>query len=227
MGNTASEEAYVVNRYKLWQQWEKRFDYKHVKGARIAQIINETGGFAPVALELGVGPGGIAAALSRLGMRIIGVDLSPDALVIAKDHCSTEKVRLMRASGFSLPFRDQSLELIYASQVLHLFDSPGRLSIMREACRVLRPGGRFLFDMKNISSHPLRFCRSSSERRKRNFPPRAEVTALLRQAGFSTIALRPGVLPLFRWAHVPNIAVCRGLAHTTFFVATRPSETAR
>ncbi len=222
---TDSAEAYVVKRYKLWEHWQPRYDYKHVKGARIAEILRETGGLPSVALELGVGPGGVAAALSRRGIKIVGIDLSPDALVKASEHCRSENVRLMRASGFALPFRDGSLALIYASQVLHLFGSAGRLMIMREAHRVLQPGGRFVFDMKNAWSHPYRFLTSSAERRRLNFPPHADIAGLLNESGFSAVVTRPGLLPTVRWARVPDIRVCRGLAHTTFFVATRPPDT--
>lgn len=222
MGNTHSAEAYIVKRYRLWHDWKTRYDYKHAKGARIADILHRTGGLAPLALELGVGPGGVASALSRQGMKIIGMDLSPDALVRAQSHCQGENVTLMQASGFSLPLHDQSLSLIYSSQVLHLFDSSDRLQIMREVFRVLRPAGRFVFDMKNVSSHPMRFARSSPERRRRNFPAQNEIKSLLQQAGFSTVAVLPGVLPLIRLAKVPNLAVCRAVAHTTFFVARRP-----
>ena len=182
--NSTPEESYVVNRYRLWESWQpKRYGYKHLKGARIAQIIEDTGRIPPVAIELGVGPGGVAAALSKRGTHVIGIDLSPDALVKAKEHCRGLSVSLMRGSGFSLPFKDSSLPLVYASQVLHLFDSPGRLAIMSEVLRVLAPGGRFVFDLKNISSHPLRYFRSSRERRRRNFPSNTEIRGLLTESG--------------------------------------------
>jgi ubiquinone/menaquinone biosynthesis C-methylase UbiE len=216
---TDTAEAYIVNRYRRWQQGANDYDYKHAKGARIAQIISESGGTVPLAVELGVGPGGIAAALAKRGMRVIGMDLSPEALVKASRHCRGEDVRLMRASGFSLPFRNASLDLIYASQVLHLFDSPQRLLIMNEARRVLKPSGRLVFDMKNVSTHALRFFGSTAARRRRNFPSHDEIEDLLHRSGFSNVRRWPGVLPFASSAPVPNVAICRVLAHTTFFVA--------
>jgi ubiquinone/menaquinone biosynthesis C-methylase UbiE len=221
MRSTQSAESYVTQRYTLWRNLAINFDYKRKKASRIAEILSEAGQSSRVALELGVGPGGIAAELSRRGMRIIGMDISPDALERAKAHCKDADVRLLRGSGFSLPFLDRSLDLVYASQVLHLFDSPGRLSIMEEVHRVLRPGGQFLFDLKNASSHPIRYLRSSAKRRRRNFPSQAEMIDLARRSGFTTVDTRPGVLPVVGWRKVPNVMGFRQVAHTTFFLATR------
>jgi len=212
-------EAYIVKRYaEIWGQ-PPAYQYKHAKGERIAEILRDSGGVGKLAVELGVGPGGIARTISRHGTRVIGIDLSPDALKRATEHCAGDNVTLMRASGFSLPFRDGSLPVVYASQVIHLFDASGRLAIMREVRRVLQPGGRFVFDMKNASSHLLRVARYSRERRRRNFPPQQEILRLLGEAGFATVTRRPGMLPLVRLPHVPNNAIVRAVAHTTFFIA--------
>ena len=223
MTNTKSaDEAYIVDRYeRLWKAWQPEYEYKHVKGGRIAQIMRDTGGLSPFAVELGVGPGGVAASISRRGIRIVGIDLSSDALMKAKAHCERDNVTLMRASGFSLPFRDQSIPVLYASQVLHLFDAAGREAIMSEVYRVLQPGGRFIFDMKNSSSHFLRVARYSAARRQRNFPKQGEITGLLKKSGFERVERLPGVLPLLHWEKVPNLGLFRSLAHTTFFVAIR------
>lgn len=218
------EESHIVARYRrMWPAFDPAiYDYKTAKGARLAAIIDETGGVPRLALELGVGPGGVAAQVSRSGARVIGIDLSPDALVLAREHCKGMDVHLMRASGFALPFRSGSLDVVYASQVLHLFDHAGRLALMKEAHRALKPGGRFLFDMKNVASHLTRYLTNSPRRRQRNFPPKAELIALLHEAGFGSIDRRPGLLPGLRSARVPNLAIFRALAHTTFYVAARP-----
>jgi ubiquinone/menaquinone biosynthesis C-methylase UbiE len=223
---TQSAESFVVQRYEqLWGRWDQsRYRYKHVKGARIARIIEQTGGFAPRTLEVGVGPGGIAVAISRRGTKVIGIDLSPTALRNASEHCRGESVSLLRGSAFSLPFQDHSLPLVYASQVLHLFDAAGRRAIMDEAYRVLQPGGRFIFDMKNAASHLLHVVRYKTERRQRNFPPQSEILDLLATTGFQAVSRWPGVLPVVGWSNVPNTAFMRRLSHTTFFVATRPSS---
>ena len=220
MHPTRSDEAVLSTRYKDRQDWPDNYQYKDVKGARIARLIAE-GGLPSVALEIGVGRGGVAVAVSQRGVPVVGLELSPDILEHAKAHARGQQVRLLQGSGFSLPFLDQSLPLVYASQVLHLFDSPSRQVLIREVHRVLRPGGRFIFDMKNLPMHLLRYLRSDSAKRKRNYPPKSGIVALLEEAGFTAVTTRPGVLPLVGGENVPNLPLLRAMAHTTFFVATR------
>lgn len=214
-------EEYVKRRYERWRRMAVPFAYKHTKSQRLAQILERTGGLTKTALELGVGPGGIARPLSRLGVGVVGMDLSWDALVRAKDHCKSDDVALLRGSGFALPFQDRSFPLVYASQVLHLFDNDGRLLLMKEAHRVLQPGGRFVFDMKNVTTHPWRYLSSSPERKRDNFPSRGRIRSLLGDAGFQDVWTLPGVFPLVGAANLPNLALLRATAHTTFFVAKK------
>jgi SAM-dependent methyltransferase len=215
-------ETYIKRRYERWRLMAVPFDYKRIKSGRIAEILRETGGLPNTALELGVGPGGIAGPLSRQGVRVLGMDLSIDALMRAKDYCRDDKVMLLRGSGFALPFPSGSIPTVYASQVLHLFDNDGRLALMREAFRVLQPNGRFVFDMKNVVTHALRYLGASAQRKRRNFPSHADLRQLLGDAGFQNVETLPGVLPGFRRTKVPNIGVLQLVAHTVFFVARRP-----
>jgi ubiquinone/menaquinone biosynthesis C-methylase UbiE len=221
--NTGADEARLSTRYHDRQDWPDNYDYKRIKGSRLVELIEETGSRPAVAVEIGVGRGGVAATVSRHGIPVIGIDLSPEILARAYEHTRTENVRLLRASGFALPFRNGSLPLVYASQVLHLFDSASRLVLMREVHRVLRPGGHFVFDMKNVVPHIVGYLGSSAEKRHRDYPSKAEVQKLLQESGFSSIALRPGVLPLLGWTRLPNLGIVRRLTHTTFFVAARRS----
>jgi ubiquinone/menaquinone biosynthesis C-methylase UbiE len=217
-----ASEAYIKQRYERWRTMAVPFDYKRTKSGRLAEIIRATGGMPDTALELGVGPGGIAAPLSRNGIHVIGMDLSLDALMRAKEYCRQDDVRLVRGSGFTLPFASGSLPLVYASQVLHLFDNPERLALMKEVHRVLQSGGRFVFDMKNVVTHALRYLGSSPERKRRNFPPLRDLHELLAQAGFTQVETLPGLLPGIAATRLPNLGVVRLAAHTVFFIARRP-----
>ena len=218
---TQSDEVRLSSRYQKRDDWSDNYDYKTIKGSRIVELIKESGGVPRLAVEIGVGRAGIASTVSAAGARVFGFDLSADILQRAKPHAQATNVGLLRASGFALPFRTGSLPLIYASQVLHLFESDSRLVVMREAHRVLQPGGRFIFDMKNVSTHLVRYLRYSPDRRRRAYPSHDEIVALLKEASFGPPDIRPGVLPLLKWTHVPNTGLFRTLAHTTFFIARR------
>lgn len=213
-------EDSMVARYRVWEGWS-RFAYKHAKGDRIARIIGESGGVVPRVLEVGVGPGGVAAAVCRHGMSVVGIDVTPAALVTAQKHCRGLSVFLARASGFSLPFRDGSFEVAYCSQVMHLFEGESRERLMAELARVVRPGGRFVFDMKNIASHPIQYLLASARKRRTAYPSDPDLKALAANAGFELVGVWPGLLPRLSSTTVPNIAVFRHLAHTRFYVVRR------
>jgi len=93
---------------------------------------------APV-VEVGVGTGLIAGRLRTDGWPVVGFDLSPRMLREATR-------RLGAAVGVGdaqqLPVRDASVGSVYFVHVLHLVADV--TATLREAVRVLRPGGRLL-----------------------------------------------------------------------------------
>lgn len=212
-------EQYVTSGYARWSRIRIGFDYKERKGERIVEIMQGTCGLPPRALEIGIGPGGVAKAVARGGPHVVGMDLSPEGLTLARKHCADMHVSLLRASGFDLPFATGSFPVVYASQVLHIFDDEARLKMMREVRRVLAPGGSFIFDMKNLSSHPWRYVRTEPVRRRRNFPSPATILELLRQADFRDVQVRAGLFPLFGSSIGPVAGGLCALSHTRFYVA--------
>ncbi len=99
-------------------------------------------------LELGVGTGRIALPFIRAGYDFTGVDLSQammDRLLakIASDpERASYRVGLHLADVTALPFADSSFDVIMSVHVLHLVDD--WRAALREAARVLRPGGWLL-----------------------------------------------------------------------------------
>lgn len=98
-------------------------------------------------LDVGCGRGGLVEQLGYDLRRIIGLD--PDWLSV-REH----RLPLPRAVGLSqaLPLPDASIDLILASWVLEHLAEPE--SDLREAARVLRPGGALVFITPNCR-HPL------------------------------------------------------------------------
>ena len=91
-------------------------------------------------LDLGCGEGRAGVALRKLGHRLLGVDVSPSLARLARETGAYESVVV--ADAARLPFDDDSFDLVIAFMSLQdMDDAPGAV---REAARVLVPGGRFV-----------------------------------------------------------------------------------
>jgi SAM-dependent methyltransferase len=99
-----------------------------------------------VVIDLGAGTGIVAAAFGAAGARrVIAVEPDPSDEIgrgaIARIG-SGPTVEIVDALGEHLPFDDQSVDIVYARQLLHhASDLP---ALVGECARVLRPGGAFL-----------------------------------------------------------------------------------
>jgi SAM-dependent methyltransferase len=103
-------------------------------------------------LEVGCGTGVHAATVRELGWAPIGVDVSAGMLRHARG-----RLAIARADAQRLPFRDESLPAVI-SVMVHT-DMPGYLAVVREAARVLRPGGALV----HVGVHPC-FCGGFADR---------------------------------------------------------------
>ena len=97
-------------------------------------------------LELGCGGGQWAIALAPDANSIVGLDQSRGQLRHALANVATSSVRLplVCASGEAIPVRDMSFDLVFCDHGALSFCDPDR--IVPECARVLRPGGRLVFN---------------------------------------------------------------------------------
>ena len=89
-------------------------------------------------LDIGCGEGRLARDLKELGHRIVGIDSSPSLIAAARELDPSIDVRL--ADAAALPLDDACADLAVA--FMSLQDIDGMPAAIREAARVLQPGGR-------------------------------------------------------------------------------------
>jgi SAM-dependent methyltransferase len=92
-------------------------------------------------LDLGCGEGRLARDLAALGHDVVGIDVSPTMIAAARE--AAPEVELHVADAAALPFEDGSFGLVLA--FMSLQDADDLSGAIREAARVLAPGGRFCF----------------------------------------------------------------------------------
>ena len=104
------------------------------------QLVLPSAGPRVSMLDVGTGRGDIPAAAraaaSKMGveLRTIGLDISEPLLGPASKGNSS----IVRADALRLPFRDQSVDIVLASQVLHHFTEGQASLLVREMHRVAR-----------------------------------------------------------------------------------------
>ena len=96
-------------------------------------------------LDVGGGNGNLARLLPGLSMSCLLVDISPSMLALAPRPA-------VRADGAYLPVADACFDAVAALYTLYHYDDP--LEPIREARRVLRPGGLFAACSANRDSTP-------------------------------------------------------------------------
>lgn len=109
-------------------------------GARIAAILKDIG--AREVLDIGCGQGALARRLLREGLAVTGIDPAPDAIAAAQE--TAPEARFTVAGAEALPFDPGRFDACIFLNSLHHVPVPLMGQALREALRVLRPGGEVI-----------------------------------------------------------------------------------
>jgi SAM-dependent methyltransferase len=180
---------------------------------------------APAAiLETAAGTGIVTEAIAAAvpAARLVATDLNQAMLDVAAARIAAPNVTFRQADALALPFPDAAFDVV-ACQFGAMF-FPDRVRGYREALRVLRPGGRFLFSVwDRIEANPASDLIAKAvaalypddppdflARVPFGYHDVALVEVDLRAAGFDEIAVETVVLRSRGSAEQAAIGLCQG-----------------
>lgn len=147
--------------HRLGERWYEASDdpiallraEARVKNPWVERSIDEALGAAALGslkvLDIGCGAGFLSNALSdrRATWEVHGLDASAASLEVARRHDSSGRVQYVEGDAYGLPYPDASFDVACAMDFLEHVEDPSR--VIREAARILRPGGLFFFHTFN------------------------------------------------------------------------------
>ena len=138
----AIREHYDTNPRKEWDRLQKRFPYeKYITTHMMDRYIRP----GDTILDIGGGPGHYSIHYARKGHAVTLLDLSGGNVRFAKQKARQYGVRITAMQGDALDlsrFPDDSFDTVFLMGPLyHLMNEENRVQALREAKRVLKPGG--------------------------------------------------------------------------------------
>jgi ubiquinone/menaquinone biosynthesis C-methylase UbiE len=127
LGELADFESHARARYELEPYIPEFAQFSSSRGLKV--------------LEIGVGMGADYLEWLKAGANATGVDLSAISMERARRRCELagHQADLRLADAEHLPFADNTFDIVYSYGVMH--HSPDTAQCLREARRVLKPGG--------------------------------------------------------------------------------------
>lgn len=151
-------------------------------------------------VDFGCGSGANTAHLANRGAHVWAIDISEDLLRLGQRRLAVSGraggATFIAGSAHDMPFPDESIDVVFGIAILHHLDLD---LVSREVRRVLKPGGRAIFQEPVRNSAVIRFLRSLIPYRAPDISPyeRPLTDAELQRfaTGFSAASVRAFGLP--------------------------------
>lgn len=153
-------------------------------------------------VDIGCGAGFLSNDLARHGFDVTGIDTSRESLEVARRHDSTCRVEYRSGDARRIEFDAATFHVACALDFLEHVEDPAQ--VVREAARVLKPGGLFFFHTfnRNLLSWLVVikgvewFVRNTPRdmHRLRYFIKPVELTHMCRNSGLDVVFCR-GFMP--------------------------------
>jgi ubiquinone/menaquinone biosynthesis C-methylase UbiE/DNA-binding transcriptional ArsR family regulator len=162
----AAAQAYFRRHAARWDEIRKL----HVADAAVEAAIRTALAEQPfrTLLDLGTGTGRMMELFGADIERGLGLDLSREMLALARTRLERAELRhcsVRQSDIYDLAVPAGAFDVVVIHQVLHYLDDGARA--IREAARVLRPGGRLL--VVDFAPHDLEFLRDQHAHRRLGF----------------------------------------------------------
>lgn len=177
----AAADAYFGRVAEHWDELRAL----HYSDAEIEKAVLAAAGAGPfdLVVDFGTGTGRMLALFSGLARRVEGIDLSHQMLTVARsklEAAGAANAFVRHGDATATPYADNCASLVIVHQVLHFLDDPSR--VLREAARVLRPGGRVV--VVDFAPHTLEHLREQHAHRRLGISE-SDLAAWGEKAGFT------------------------------------------
>lgn len=139
-----TQDDFALFEYESWQRVAEKYDsvWSSLTRQFIPLLLADAGVSAEMfVLDVACGPGYVSAAAKQLGAIPTGIDFSEKMVAIAKR--TFPEIRFMQGDAHNLPFKEGTFDRVFMNFGLLHVSHPERACA--EACRVLKPGGKFGF----------------------------------------------------------------------------------
>ena len=145
----------IRNLQEFYQTKIKFEDYKvnELMNKKEVALLESLIGKDEKVLEMGCGAGRLISELAKSGHDISGYDYTERHVQITKENLEKNKLsaKVFQGDWHNNALKDESFDVVYSlgRNILHDYSILSQAELFKEAVRILKPGGQFIFDIPN------------------------------------------------------------------------------